>query len=694
MVRYVRLFTCIAIILTAPIPSFANGAVVLALSGGGMKGLAHIGVLKVLEEKGIPVAGIVGTSMGAIMGGLAASGYSADELEDLVSTIDMSSVILGQDDTLLPPSDGKNVSPLMPRRDMNSKWQVVGPKGPLSGIGAHDLFMRLTARVSVSQFNDLPIPFAAVATDLMTGEKVVIRHGSLASAMRASMSIPGVFEPWPIDGRLLVDGGLVSNMPVRTAKQLFPGYPVIAVNVSSGLRSPDQIRTMPEVIDQTITILTSQNVTQEQAEADVIIRPAVESVSTLGSVKVSEIIQLGEVAARRQLDRIVRMASVAPPVVERGPQPIRLVRAIEVEGVPEGLAKRIQNSYGYWVGKPVSPEDIIRASEAIRSREDVRTVDYRLATLGNEVDVILKVHREPAYRFVLDGYASNMLGGSWLGIRGTMMDLGVDGNYLNVDALLGDDWAAKLDYHFGMEKNFYKFSAHMARISLSPRNAPDSKWDYRSFSVTRGIASKNGRMSAGIMASKIDGDGGNLDTWGPVFQWEQDGNLKSNQDIASSFSLSAWYPDEGREIVMRLDGTLSTVLSHRWRAYIRGGAFEGNDDRRYPGQGAYLGAREELFSLAEYPIRGERFAWWRLGFRHRLNESGNTPLEAELFGGQGYIWDNDGSQIDSPWEVGVALTVPSNLIRARILAVYDDSRDWTFGFTIGDPLWSVRHNFP
>lgn len=694
MVRYVRLFLCVSMILMTSVPAFAKGAVVLALSGGGMKGLAHIGVLKVLEENGIPVAGIVGTSMGAIMGGLAASGYSADELKELVSTIDMSSVILGQDDSLLPPSDGKNVSLLMPRREMNATWEVTGPKGPLSGVGAHDLFMRLTSRVSVSQFDDLPIPFAAVATDLMTGEKVVIRHGSLASAIRASMSIPGVFEPWPIDGRLLVDGGLVSNMPVRTAKQLFPGYPVIAVNVSSGLRSPDQIRTMPEVIDQTITILTSQNVAQEQSEADVIIRPAVESVSTLGAVKVNDIIKLGEVAAKGQLDRIVRVASVAPPIVERGSQPIRLVRSIEVEGVPDSVAKRIKNSYGHWIGKPVSPEEIIRASDAIRAREDVRTVDYRLARFGDQVDVILKVHREPAYRFALDGYASNMLGGSWLGIRGTMMDLGVDGNYLNVDALLGDDWAAKLDYHFGMEKNFYKFSAHMARISLSPRNAPESKWDSRSFSVTRGIASKTGRMSAGLMASKIDGEGGNLDTWGPIFQWEQDANSKGNKDTASSLKISAWYPDEGREIVMRVDGTVSTVLSHRWRAYIRGGFFEGNDSPRYPGQAAYLGSREELYSLAEYPIRGERFAWWRLGFRHRLNERGGNPLEAEIFGGQGYIWDDDGSQIDSPWEVGLALTVPSNLVRARLLAVYDDKRDWTFGFTIGDPLWSVRHNFP
>lgn len=694
MLSSARLLLCVIIVLVMSVQSFAQGAVVLALSGGGMKGLAHIGVLKVLEENGIPVAGIVGTSMGAIMGGLAASGYSADELREIVSTVNMASVILGEDDTLLPPSEGKKVSPLMPRREMNSKWQVTGPKGPLSGIGAHDLFMRLTSRVSVSQFDDLPIPFAAVATDLLTGEKVVIRQGSLASAIRASMSIPGVFEPWSIDGRLLVDGGLVSNMPVRTAKQLFPGYPVIAVNVTSSLRSPDQIRTMPEVIDQTITILTSQNVNQEQAEADVIIRPGVQSVSTLGTVKIDDIIKLGETAARGQLDRILRMSANAPPASKRMAQPIRIVRSIEVEGVPDKLAQRIKNSCGHWIGKPISNEEIIRATDIIRSREDVKTVDYRLATVGDEVNVILKVQRESPYRFTLDGYASNMLGGSWLGVRGTMLDLGADGNYLNVDAIIGDDWAAKVDYHFGMEKNFYKFSAHIANMSYSPRNAPEAKWDSRTFSITRGIASKTGNMSGGFMFSDITGDGSGLSTWGPIFQWSQDGIPGGNKDMASSFSVNAWYPDEGREIVMRLEGALSKVLSHRWRAYIRGGFFEGNHDARYPGQAAYLGGRDELYSLAEYPIKGERFAWWRIGFRHRLKEGSGNPLEAELFGGQGYIWDNDGSQIDSPWEVGLALTVPTNLIDAKIMAIYDDRQDWTFGFTIGEQLWSVRQNFP
>lgn len=693
MTRAAAVFLTVILVFLSPLKTFGQGAVVLALSGGGMRGLAHIGVLKALQEKNIPVAGIVGTSMGAVIGGLAAAGYSPLEIEDIVRNVDMASVILGKGDSLLPHDGETDISPLMPRREMSSSWKTTGPKGVLTGVGAYELFLRLTSRISVSRFDELPIPFAAVATDIQTGKRVVIREGSLASAMRASMSIPGVFEPWPLDGKLLVDGGLVSNMPVRAAKSVFPGYPVVAVNVSSGLRTSDQMITMTEVIDQTITILTSQNVAQEQSEADILIRPDVGFTATLGAVNTDKIIDLGEKAALEQMDRIAEAAMAAPPVDRPSPGPVQAVASIEVEGVPVELADRIKRKYQYWVGNPVSPEEISKASDLIRIREDVRTVGHVLADGEDGVKVIFKVQREPENRFTLVGYANNILGGRWLGVRGTLMDFMADGNYLNIDALLGDDWAAKLDYYFGVEKNFYRLSAQAARISMSPRNAEASKWDARTLSVTRGFSSGFGRTSVGLMATHVKGEGTEADTWGPMAEWLYDGSGGNGRE-RYYLGLKAWYPEEGGEVMLRAEGSVARVLSPVWRAYLTAGFAEGNSDGRYVGQALYLGGREELFSLAEYPIRGERLAWWRMGFRRRLGESQGSPWEAEFFGGQGYVWNDDGSMIDDPWELGVALTVPSNLLRARLMAVYNDSTDWTFGFTIGDPLWSTRQIFP
>ncbi|EFC91684.1 Patatin [Dethiosulfovibrio peptidovorans DSM 11002] len=668
-----------------------TGAIVLALSGGGTKGLAHVGVLKALKAEGIPIAGIVGTSMGAIIGGLSAAGYSPQELEDVLEKVDIGGIILGNGENRNSEPKNREISPLMPKLELNAHGQVIGPKGPLSGATALNLFQKLTSRVSVVQFNELPIPFAAVATDLETGEKVVLRHGSLASAMRASMSIPGLFEPWPIEGRLLVDGGLVSNMPVTTAKEMFPDYPIVAVNVCSDLRKSDEMKTMVDVIDQTITILTSQNVDREESKADVIIKPKVGNMATLGNVEIRDMVRLGVVAAEDKMAAIKSLAVRAPSAPEHRPTILRLVRRISVEGVPEDFADNIKGKFSDWIGRPVHPEDIVSAAEWIRSREDVKTVDYQLVEKIDGVDVLLKIQRQPAYRIALDGHATNLSGGSWIGIRSRMMDLAYDGDYLNVDAILGDDWAAKADYHFAVDKGSYEMGLRAGRVSMKPRG----KWDMLSLSIGRTFGTDGSSLTIGALGSKMEGSGQTVEAWGPIVKWYSSGIKGQDAPEDESYlSFGAWYPSEGEEMLFRIEGGVDKPLSSRWRGYLKAGLMEGNSDGRYIGQGAYLGAREELYSLADRPILGERFAWWRLGFRRRLGESGDSLWEGELFGGQGYVWDNGGDLFDEPWEVGVALTVPSRLLKARFLAIYDDDNDWTFGFSIGDPMWTLRYPFP
>ncbi|MFP4483047.1 MAG: patatin-like phospholipase family protein, partial [Thermovirgaceae bacterium] len=239
-----------------------KGGVVLVLSGGGTRGFAHVGVFQVLEEKGIPVAGIVGTSMGSVVGGLAACGYDGAELQEIIEDLDLRELLRdgGKAKKTSPGESGLDWEKSLLRLELDRSWRITGPLGGLDGESLLNRLSRLTARAPVYDFRDLPIPFAAVATDLETGEAAVLTSGDLASAMRASMSIPGLFEPWEIGGRLYVDGGLVANAPVREAKKLFPGYPVIAVDVTGKGKGRDEIRTVVDVIDQMITIMTEQNV--------------------------------------------------------------------------------------------------------------------------------------------------------------------------------------------------------------------------------------------------------------------------------------------------------------------------------------------------------------------------------------------------------------------------------------------------
>jgi len=195
----------------------------LALSGGGARGLAHVGVIKVLEELRVPIHCVTGTSMGAIVGGTYASGLPTAEMEKSVLAADWDIIFRDKP----------------PRADISSRRKIDDyktlfapefgvkdgglalPKGVIAGVSIEAFFRGLTVRaVGVNDFQKLPIPFRAVATDIETGEAVVLDHGSLAHAMRASMSVPGGMTPVEIDGRLLVDGGIANNLPIALVRKV------------------------------------------------------------------------------------------------------------------------------------------------------------------------------------------------------------------------------------------------------------------------------------------------------------------------------------------------------------------------------------------------------------------------------------------------------------------------------------------
>ncbi len=274
----------------------------LALSGGGARGAAHIGVLKVLREKRIPIDYIAGTSMGAIVGGLYAAGMSPAELEDLISRIDWMDAF----------SDN------IPRRDrsfrrkrdddlylVKSKPGLTGsglqfPPGIIDGQKIDLLLKRHTLHAfRIRDFDDLPIPFRAVAADLATGEAVVIGEGDLALAIRASMSIPVVFAPRELEGRLLTDGGISSNLPIEVARGMGADV-VIAVDISTPLAERGELRSVLAITDQLVTIMTRRDTDRQIASlgtADVFIRPELGDITTASFDRAAEAIPAGLAAA-------------------------------------------------------------------------------------------------------------------------------------------------------------------------------------------------------------------------------------------------------------------------------------------------------------------------------------------------------------------------------------------------------------
>src|SRR5213594_1605215 len=272
----------------------------LALSGGGARGIAQVGVLEVLEELRVPIDVIAGTSMGSIVGGLYASGLSPAQMRSALLNLDWNDLFNDRPPRrdLIYRRKEDDSSDLI-KLEMGLKdGRLLLPRGLVAGQKIGFVLQSMTLHAAgVREFDRLPIPFRAVATDLGNGEMVVLERGHLADALRASMSIPGAVAPMEIDGRLLADGGLVRNLPVDVVRAMGADI-VIAVDTSTPLLSPEQLRSLPNITSQVTGMLTRENVEDQIKNADVVIVPDLGSTSAGDYLDRERILEIGVAAAR------------------------------------------------------------------------------------------------------------------------------------------------------------------------------------------------------------------------------------------------------------------------------------------------------------------------------------------------------------------------------------------------------------
>ncbi len=286
----------------------------LVLSGGGARGAAHIGVLKVLEEQRIPIHAIAGTSMGAVVGGLYASGLSAAEIAALIDSDEWRAAFTepAPRDRLSfrRKSEDQNFLVKFPLGIKSGSFRL--PKALVSGQRVSQALRRVTFPVAGrTQFDQLPIPFRAVATDLETGDAVVLSGGDLVDAMRASLAAPGLFAPVEIDGRLLVDGGLANNLPVDVAQAM--GVDVlIVVDVGFPLRKRDTLDSVTTISNQMLSILIRRGSDVQRARlgaGDILLSPDLGEASSFDFAIIPQATHLGESSARAALSRLSALAS-------------------------------------------------------------------------------------------------------------------------------------------------------------------------------------------------------------------------------------------------------------------------------------------------------------------------------------------------------------------------------------------------
>ncbi len=377
----------------------------LVLSGGGARGTAHVGVLKELEAARIPIDVITGTSMGAIVGGLYASGMSAAELEKRVLEMDWSTMFAArpprEELSLRRKADDVRLS--LPIEFGMREGEFRTPRAAVGSTGLENMLKQLTARLpQTAEFDRLPIPFRAVATDLVTGEAVIHDRGNLADVLRASMSVPGAFAPVEIDGRLLVDGGLVDNLPVELARKLGAEI-VIAVNIGTPLLKREEVGSIVGIGLQVINILTEQNV-QRSLKAlrpqDILITPDLGSITSVDFERGQEAIERGALGARAVQARLAslglsqddfRQHVSVRPSLEDG----RTIEAVRVEGNQYLGSELITAALEDNLGRPFERRRVERDLAWLMGRGDFERLDYRLVDEAGRSVLLVRATEKP-----------------------------------------------------------------------------------------------------------------------------------------------------------------------------------------------------------------------------------------------------------------------------------------------------------
>jgi NTE family protein len=391
-------------------PTLGRPRVGLVLSGGGARGLAHVGVLKVLERERIPIDAIAGTSMGAIIGGLYASGLRADDLERELLALDWATLFANRlpRETLSQrrKEEDFEISPALEVGLGRASGELMLPIGSVSSRGLELLLRRYTLPVrQVASFDALPIAFRAVATDMESGEAVVFRQGDLAQALRASMSVPGVFPPTEVDHRILGDGGLVNNLPVDVVRAMGVDV-VIAVNIGTPLAGRDSLGTVLGLTSQMVNILTEQNVQRSLATLDpardVLIAPPLGRLTSGDFDRAADLIAAGERHTAGLVPQLaaLRLGETDWLAMRRGqqrldddpPQPIASVR---FEGQDITEPERLRGALAVQPGQPFSVERAERDSRTLAASGDYLHVDYRVEDLPAGTGLVYRVEEKP-----------------------------------------------------------------------------------------------------------------------------------------------------------------------------------------------------------------------------------------------------------------------------------------------------------
>ena len=634
----------------------------LVLSGGGAKGLAHIGVIKVLEEAGLHVDIVTGVSMGAVVGGLYAISYSPQRLEQMALSTDWYAVL---DDT---PT----------RRDLSMEqktydeiynlslpfkaWKISLPSGAIQGFRITKLLSGLTWPVqNVTNFNEFPRPFAAVATDLETGDAVVLTSGSLAEAIRASMSIPSVFSPVRIGDKTLIDGYVARNIPAQDAKALGADI-LIGVDVGAQPRSADQIKNIVDIINQTIDFQGREANTRQRKMINILIQPDVTDIGMLDFDDVGTIIHRGEVAAREHWSELVALAdslnSLGP--VPRLFYPISAdsiyVTELKVDGLERTSKSVIFGAFTKKIPGWLSRKDLNSAVDRIYGTRYYSNVTYNLFPEPGGTSLRIKV-LEQKTSYLRFGFHYDPNRKAAVRFNLTRLNWLLPGSFASADVQLGNTTAYDFTYFAaagGQARVGVRLNVNIQQADLMFTDQTGT-----TYPLNENIQQVN--LFTGSLYSTRLGIGGGVNVIGSSFQIGQ--QKRDDYGMVTLYGL-VWYDTRDRVyfgtrgsmyqlffvqsvqdlysrngFYIRREGMFDIALPLQPQWTLRMHGFVGSSERvhSWPVPTYIVGQFDKLYGADYASLSGDFAQIFRMG------------LQWEAWSNRFFVWEADVGHVDQSW---------------------------------------------
>ncbi len=439
----------------------------LVLSGGGAKGFAHIGVLKVLEEQGVQIDYIGGTSMGAIIGGLYAAGYNAKQLDSIFRTVDA--------DALLQDYIPRNSKSFYEKRNDEiyaiqlpfDDFKIGAPVSLSKGMYNYNMLNRLLAHVRYqNDFSKLPIPFLCIATDVVTGQQVILEKGNLPQSILASGAFPSLYTPVEIDDKLLIDGGVVNNYPIAEIRNKGIDI-IIGVDVQDGMKDKSKIKGVTDVLMQIANYGMYRGMEGKQLKTDIYIKPDIANFSVVTFDKGSEIIKKGEEAAIKELNELQKVSRN----YTKKPLPAYITNdTIHIHSVQVNPLKNYNKDYvfgklGYFKQECVPFKKLEEGITNLNATQNFSGINYYFEQGDDGDDLILDLKETKVNTFLKFGLHFDNLYKSAALVNVTQKKLLFKNDVASLDFVFGDNIRYNLNYFvdngfrwsFGLQSRLNKF---------------------------------------------------------------------------------------------------------------------------------------------------------------------------------------------------------------------------------------------